>query len=548
MKRTRMGSIAALGGLTVTVGLLTALPPANAGELADLKANQELLQRRIEQLAQAEAVPRGGGAAGGAVYGTAPVPGAALVGGSFPRSFLIPGTDTSIRVGGFIDETLDYWFQNGPVNGNQTTTVGNNGQALTQPLDIHGQTVPGFPTAGNVVPVNVQHSRGNGVFSQSPRETRLNVETRTPTPWGESRTFMEFDWAGTNTFSGNNLTHVSDNLIPRLRYAYGTLGGFLAGQANSNFSDPDANPETLDFGGDVGQSGVVRIPQIRYTMAGPWGSAWSASAETPSTDVITPGGLVQSDTNLAQNPVSMTTGGANTNGCVANGVIIPGATAPTAGFTNTSTCSLAANPTKSSAPDLAFASYWSQPWGHIDFRGVVRPTLTITDGRFISRTFVGYGGGISGDVKPGWLGWSKDDIQFQFTVGNAIGRYLNQSDNAALATNFLTTSASAAGAASVLVKPVTAFGASGGYQHWWLPNMRSNITFGYTYYGYPSQLVGPLESTNLNKEMVTAHVNFIWSPVAFIDTGIEFMWGQRRTVADIKAKEEALIGKFRVKF
>jgi hypothetical protein len=28
-------------------------------------------------------------------------------------------------------------------------------------------------------------------------------------------------------------------LLPRLRYAYGTLGGFLAGQANSNFADPD---------------------------------------------------------------------------------------------------------------------------------------------------------------------------------------------------------------------------------------------------------------------------------------------------------------------
>ena len=50
------------------------------------------------------------------------------------------------------------------------------------------------------------------------------------------------------------LTHVSDSLIPRLRYAYGTLGGFLAGQANSNFADPDANPETLDFGGPGGRS------------------------------------------------------------------------------------------------------------------------------------------------------------------------------------------------------------------------------------------------------------------------------------------------------
>ena len=80
---------------------------------------------------------------------------------------------------------------------------------------------------------------------------------------------MEFDWAGSTAYApgGNNPTSVSDNLVPRLRFAYGTLGGWLAGQANSNFSDADANGETLDFGGNVGEPGVVRIPQVRYTHA-----------------------------------------------------------------------------------------------------------------------------------------------------------------------------------------------------------------------------------------------------------------------------------------
>src|SRR5207245_3592164 len=139
-------------------------------------------------------------------------------------------------------------------------------------------------------------------FSQSPRESRLNVETRTPTAWGEARTFIDFDWAGCSSFSCNNVAHVSDSLLPRLRYAYGTLGGFLAGQANSNFADPDANPETLDFGGPVGQAGVVRIPQVRYTYAGPWGSAWSVSLETPDTDLATPVGLVEQDSNTGGAP------------------------------------------------------------------------------------------------------------------------------------------------------------------------------------------------------------------------------------------------------
>ncbi len=280
------------------------------------------------------------------------------------------------------------------------------------------------------MPQSAASSRGNGVFLQSPRETRLNVETRTPTAWGESRTFVEFDFAGTNNFSGNNLTTVSDNLIPRLRYAYGTLGGFLAGQANSNFSDPDANPETLDFGGPAGLAGVNRVPQIRYTYSGPWGAAWSISAETPETDIVTPAGNVKTDTNtggLPGGPGGVVNG---TAGCVANGILISPSTA----------CTLSGNPTKSSAPDITFASYWAQPWGHVDFRGVVRPTLTVNDGKFVDRTFVGYGGGISGDVKPGWFGWAKDDFQFQFSVGDGIGRYINESNNAALATNYLSVS------------------------------------------------------------------------------------------------------------
>ena len=152
---------------------------------------------------------------------------------------------------------------------------------------------------------------------------------------------MEFDWAGTNNFSGGaaaGTTSVSDNLVPRLRYAYGTLGGFLAGQANSNFSDPDANPETLDFGGDVGQAGVVRIPQVRYTYAGPYGSAWSASLETPQTDIITPGGKITSDSGnqVVIGGALVGTGLATPGGvaCIANGSAIAG----------TTSCTLSGNP------------------------------------------------------------------------------------------------------------------------------------------------------------------------------------------------------------
>jgi hypothetical protein len=526
----------AIGGFTATIALLTGLPGTSADELADLRAmqtnlrdNQELLQRRIDQLAQTAPKLMRPGEPG-------PV-GVAMTGGSFTRSFLIPGTDTSIRVGGFTDLTMDYWFWGGPPNGNVTTTVGSTGQLQVVPLNIHGQTVPGFPSPGNAVPVNTAASRGH-VFSMSPRESRLNVETRTPTSFGEARTFIELDFAGANAFSTQNLTQVSNGLVPRLRLAYGTLGGFLAGQADSNFRDSDAEPETLDFGGPAGIAGPSRIPQVRYTIEGPFNSAWSISAESPQTEVITPAGLVTTDFNtgaLPSGPGPVTS--ATTTGCIANGVTISATTG----------CTLSGNPAKNTAPDLAFASYWAQPWGHIDFRGVIR-NLDFQDGHLISRQFIGYGGGVSGDVKPGWFGWQKDDITWQFTVGEGIGRSIYDNTDAALATNYLTAPATAAAARNILIKPISEFGAAAGYQHFWRPDLRSTVAYGYAYYDIPSQLIGPTQAIVSNKELMTVHANIIWSPVSFIDAGLEFLWGQRRAVANISGSESTLISKFRVRF
>src|SRR5437016_2723585 len=121
-----IGTLAAIGGLTAAIALLTGLPAAVGDELADLRANQErlrasqdLIQHRIDQLAQAglpatKAFPGTPGA-----LGTEAVPGVPIAGGSFPRSFLIPGTDTSIRVGGFIDLTGLHFLQgaNTPIPG-----------------------------------------------------------------------------------------------------------------------------------------------------------------------------------------------------------------------------------------------------------------------------------------------------------------------------------------------------------------------------------------------------------------------------------------------
>src|SRR6202035_3817296 len=89
-RKRRIGLVPVIGWSLPVFVLATGLSAVRADELADLRANQELLQRRVDQLAQAGpgAFPAPGG------------PGGPVMAGSFPRSFVIPGTEVSLRVGG----------------------------------------------------------------------------------------------------------------------------------------------------------------------------------------------------------------------------------------------------------------------------------------------------------------------------------------------------------------------------------------------------------------------------------------------------------------
>src|SRR5271170_7132837 len=383
-RKRNIGNVATIGGATAVIALLTGLSGARADELADLRANQQLLQQRIDQLARAQAAytppsPLSGGAGGGQALtlGSQPAPTAPSLGGSFPRSFLIPGTDTSLRVGGFVDVTGLYFLQ-GANSANPGTPTSNSGQNGNLPgLPLGEAYIPGAPGNG-IVAQALNHSRSNGVYTMSPQQSRLDIETRTPTAWGESRTFFSFDWSGSNNYVPLSAQQAGgDSLVPRLRFAYGTLGGFLAGQAVSNFSDGDADTESLEFGGSMGSTGGYRVPQVRYTLAGPYGSAFSVSAEQPVTGIIVPSGTISNDQVLAGSVNGATSPVAGLVPAFCNGVSCTG-TGITTGTTTQ------ANFAQTRAPTLTAATYWSQPWGHIDFAGELMP-LFVNDGHYLSQ-------------------------------------------------------------------------------------------------------------------------------------------------------------------
>ncbi|OLE33038.1 MAG: hypothetical protein AUG47_05060 [Alphaproteobacteria bacterium 13_1_20CM_3_64_12] len=259
--------------------LATGLSAARADEISDLRANQELLQRRIDQLAQVPppAPPPGG-------------PGGPVLAGSFPRSFVIPGTEVSLRVGGQGVGSV-IWYLKGRATGGALSGQGSEGIRLNNhPF-----------SAGPGAPVAVSHSRSS-TWNFSGKQSRIFLDARTPSPYGEVKAYIEFDFAAsnTNTILNNNQGSVN-GYIPRFRQGYATLGGLLAGQTQGTFTDNDSDPELLDFGGTTASLFVSRTPQVRYTYPLAYGMSVAVAAENPNPNYAGPFGTFFTDTNQIPN-------------------------------------------------------------------------------------------------------------------------------------------------------------------------------------------------------------------------------------------------------
>lgn len=435
---------------------------------ADPHLDSVTTERRIEQLAQGR-VP-------GDLFGFGSPITAQKMDVRFPGSFVIPGTDTSFRLSGELRHVVLYWIAGGFPNVS-STNAGQNG------------LLNAIPHSGTVAA-----ARGRNVFAQSTQQSRLNFDTRTPTAWGDVRTFVNFDFANPPPPSNRRFA-ISDDLDLRLINAYATLGGWLAGQANSNFSDSDAFLQTVSFSGLIGEPGVARVPQLRHTapLAG-WGlpGALSLAIEHPDTEFWAP-------------PF---------------GVIGAFAAAEIPG-----------SPLRSPAPDLNAAWYIPQPWGHVDFAVVLRPTLQLKDGVNIDRTYTGYGAQVSGDVKPRWFGWDRDYVVWSVVGGNAIGHYIKAAP--ATSTGLVSNYVPGITDANLRVKTVTAWAGDVGHRHYWMPNLYSNFGVGIFHQdlntlrgvvcsGASTPAARSARSAGtagcgLNRELTNAVANLFWFPVPFVD-------------------------------
>jgi hypothetical protein len=560
-RKRNLCNVAAIGSIAAIL-LVMGSPASRADELADLRANQELLQKRIDQLSQAppQAAPFVPGFGPETIAKPTGIP---VSGGSFPRSFLIPGTDTSLRIGGFANVNA-LWYINGASQSGQL-----NGQG-----GINNQTFfDGQGGTGNLasIPLNnsINRSRGES-FDISPRVSRFLLDARTPSAWGEIKAYLEMDFAYNNTnVNQNNGSASTQAFYTRLRKAYGTFAGFEGGLDTGIMHDPDADPELVDFGGGATSNGRGRESQVKYTYQGPYGTVFTIGGENPVPRLNGPFGQVDIDTNQIPSIVACSV----TGNTAAN---LPADTACLGNQAFTSTL-------RATMPEWIATARINQPWGHLQIGGVVRNDK-LDDGQYLNRNFIGYGGTISGDVhpfsgNPGPLG--KDDIGYMFCSGvdmsnqcaNAPGVvtnfgapiFINTSGvglvnpltsaawNSAINGRTLVNGVNVRSAYDRLVTTNTSstYGAQIWYQHWWTENLRSTLEISGIWndmnVGTLCKNTAVCNQTN-NKLLGMAHANIYWSPVAFVDFGIEYAWGHRVTVNNFKGDANTIEGEFRVRF
>ena len=95
----------------------------------------------------------------------------------------------------------------------------------------------------------------DGHFYGSVRQSRFGVKSSYPTPLGDLTTRFEFDMFGVGADQGQTTI--------RLRYAYGELGQFGAGQTTTPFMDLDVFPNSLEYWGPTGMV-FFRNVQFRW--------------------------------------------------------------------------------------------------------------------------------------------------------------------------------------------------------------------------------------------------------------------------------------------
>jgi hypothetical protein len=335
--------------------------------------------------------------------------------------FQLPGTQTILKIGGYFK--TDFIYDLKPA-GNVDSFIPSS-FPIPQPMSINNTTV-------------------------SIRPTRLSLDFRIPyTQVGEVRFYVEGDFFGTNSTT------------PRLRHAYAQARNLLIGQTFTNFMDPDAFPDGLDFQGPNGMVSL-RNPQFRYGFALTPSTTLYFSVEKPSSDVIF----------------------------------------KTAQFTSQP---------EAPAPDGAIRLRQEFERGHFQIAALFRSIGAFVTTTPTQKTDSVFGWGINASL--GFKTFDRDNLIFAVAAGHGISRYIQD-------TSGLGIDAEPATGVNPHLVATPAVGIEAAYQHYWMKRLRSSAIYSYAAVNN-TDLAAP---TTYNHATYTG-ANLIWNPAGSLNLGAEFLYG-----------------------
>ena len=348
----------------------------------------------------------------------------------FPGAFVIPGTDAAMRLGGQVRLLAV----------RNIGAIGSEDRFVTSSIPVEGT-----PDADKTDRTTL-----------SPAPSRLNIDLRTPTRYGHMRAFVEGDFAG-------------DSRHYRLRHAFGTWHGFTIGQTWSTFSDPEAEPDGIDFEG-LNAISLFRQPLLRWTTSLSERFSLALAAENPAPDITGANGVSQVPDFVARLRFDR------------RGRFVPGNLFSGRGHTQ-----------------IAFLLR------QIRGEPADRPNQTLST--------AGFGVHVSGRIATAWA--ERDFVTFATAAGKGIGRYITD-----LGT--LGGQDAVYDETSNRLQALPVYSTYGGYEHWWNERLRSTFTFGAVFVD-TLDIQGP----DALRRTLRGSVNLAWSPIPRVDLVTEFLTGSR---------------------
>ncbi len=235
-----------------SISVMSAASWVQAADVSEVNAKLDSLQKEIAEL-KANSIPKDN----------------VVTGGNTRGSFKLPGTNTSITIGGYVKAVV-MW-----------DSISAGGAYNPGDVALATTLIPVGPNTGG-------HNRSQ--IHTSARQSRLTFATYTPSEYGPVKTYFSGDFNGT---SGTETATNSHGF--RVREFYGSLGHLTIGQTWSNITSFTSIPEFFDRGGPAailgGRQLIVKWDQ-KFN-----GGSFSISAENPDTFMLgsLPAGVVSPD-------------------------------------------------------------------------------------------------------------------------------------------------------------------------------------------------------------------------------------------------------------